>query len=85
LISNPVIETAFPMVVNVRSGDVSVLSEHPHLDVIDVTEGIVVGAKSSTTEPPSIEIGIFNSKEKKLEIIFDGKNSAKSQIEGIAR
>ena len=85
LFSNPVIDTAFPIVVNVRTGNVAVLTKHRHLDVVDVSDGIVVGAKSSTTESPSIVIGKFNSKEKDLEIIFGGKNLAEYQIEGIVR
>ena len=61
IFSSPVIDTAHPVVVDVNTGDVTVLTSVPNFDVVDAHDGVVVASKTSTTSSPSIVVAIYDS------------------------
>jgi hypothetical protein len=45
MFTNPLVDTDYPVVVDLQSGNVSVLKDHPHVDILAVGQGFIVGAK----------------------------------------
>ena len=45
MFSNPLVDTNYPVVVSLQSGNVSVLKDYPHVGILDVAQGFIVGAK----------------------------------------
>ena len=71
IFSTPVVYTSHPVVVDIITGNVSVIDDASHLDVGFVSDGTVVGTKSSTTLTPRIVIAKFDPKAKALKPVVE--------------
>jgi hypothetical protein len=57
VVSVPVVDTIFPAIIDLNSGEVSVQSDLANVQIVDVRGNMIVGLKSTPVEAPSIMIG----------------------------
>lgn len=66
VVSVPVVDTIFPAIIDLNSGEVSVQLDLANVQIIDVCGNMVVGLKSTAIEAPSIMVGRSDENWSKL-------------------